>query len=187
MPSKIDMSKRLIASFLEEKDTSKTENKKTENKKIENTDFSTLNNKEFINLYNNYKKSLNNLKSLKNLIQNKEYDKHDIINKINNKFRPIINILREQNYENIYIEIENHSDKRIFLHITQTRVIVCDIFDDEIEMDKLFWMNIYNNIDNYLNEFIEKLSSLFTDEMDKCNNEINIISNYLENIKQNNI
>ena len=51
MPNKIDMSKRLIASFLEEKDASKTENKK-----IENIDFSTLNDKEFINLYNNYKK-----------------------------------------------------------------------------------------------------------------------------------
>lgn len=184
MPNKIDMSKRLIASFLEEKDASKTENKK-----IENIDFSTLNDKEFINLYNNYKKSLSDLKSLEDLILYEEYNKQNIINKINNRFRPIINIVKEQNYENIYIPIKNYSYNPIYFHITKTRILVSESFnfpdEYEIEMDKIFWMNIYNNIDDYINEFIEKLSSLFKDKMDKCYNKINIISNYLENIKEN--
>ena len=80
------MFKNILDCFSKKKEN-KQENKQENEKELKNVDLYELNDKEFIDLYNNYKKQLNELNDLKtNFKQNPKYSVSEIINKINKKF-----------------------------------------------------------------------------------------------------
>ena len=95
----------------------KKENKQENKKEIKNIGLYELNDKEFINLYDNYKKQLNELKHLEdNFKQNPKYSLSEIINIINKKFEPIMFIIKEQGFGSLEIPI-NISGEGDFLFL----------------------------------------------------------------------
>ena len=67
------MFKNILDCFSKKKEN-KQENEKENEKELKNVDLYELNDKEFIDLYNNYKKQLNELNDLKaNFKQNPKY------------------------------------------------------------------------------------------------------------------
>lgn len=103
----------------------KKENKQENKKEIKNIDLYELNDKEFINLYNNYKKQLNELNDLKdNFKQNPKYSVSEIINRINKKFEPIMFIIKEQGFGSLETPI-NVSGECDYLLCVNERTVFC--------------------------------------------------------------
>ncbi len=173
----------------------KKENKQENKKEIKNIDLYELNDKEFINLYNNYKKQLNELNDLKyNFKQNPKYSVSEIINRINKKFEPIMFIIKEQRFGSLEIPINISVEGDYLLCVNERTVFVCrnlpvsyfhDRYKDKIEMGYYFWTNIYNNIDNYIKKFTEILDSHIKRLMKENEKDITQLSEYLEKTKNN--
>lgn len=173
----------------------KKENKQENKKEIKNIDLYELNDKEFISLYNNYKKQLNELNDLKyNFKQNPKYSVSEIINRINKKFEPIIFIIKEQGFGSLEIPINISGEDDYLFCVNERTVFVCrnlsvfylhDRYKDKIEMGYYFWTNIYNNIDNYIKKFTEILDSHIKRLMEENGKDITQLSEYLEKTKDN--
>ena len=173
----------------------KKENKQKNEKELKNVDLYELNDKEFIDLYNNYKKQLNELNDLKaNFKQNPKYSVSEIINRINKKFEPIMFIIKEQGFGSLEIPINVSGECDYLLCVNERTVFVrrnlrvsyChDKYADRIEMGYYFWTNIYNNIDNYIKKFTEILDSHFKKLMEENGKDITQLSEYLEKTKDN--
>lgn len=173
----------------------KKEDKQENEKKIKNIDLYELNDKEFISLYNNYKKQLNELNDLKyNFKQNPKYSVSEIINRINKKFEPIMFIIKEQGFGFLEIPIQISGKDDCLFCVNERTVFVSrnlyrsryhDKYEDKIEMGYYFWTNVYNNIDNYIKEFTEILNSHFKNLMEENKKDIAQLSEYLEKTKDN--
>lgn len=173
----------------------KKENKQENEKELKNVDLYELNDKEFIDLYNNYKKQLDELKDLKaNFKQNPKHSVSEIINRINKKFEPIMFIIKEQGFGSLETPIQIRGEGDCLFCVNERTVFVCrnlpvsyshDRYEDKIEMGYYFWTDIYNNIDNYIKPFKEKLDLHFRGLMKENEKNITQLSEYLEKTKNN--
>ena len=173
----------------------KKEDKQENEKELKNVDLYELNDKEFISLYNNYKKQLNELNDLKyNFKQNPKYSVSEIINRINKKFEPIMFIIKEQRFGSLEIPINVRGECDYLLCVNERTVFVCenlrvscfhDRYKDKIEMGYYFWTNIYNNIDNYIEQLKKRLDLYFKKLMEENEKDITQLSEYLEKTKDN--
>lgn len=173
----------------------KKEDKQENEKEFKNVDLYELNDNSFVDLYNNYKKQLNELKDLEtNFKQNPEHSVLKIIDRINKKFEPIMFIIKEQGFGSLEIPINVSGECDYLLCINEKTVFVrrnlpvsCfhDKYKDKIEMGYYFWTNIYNNIDNYIKKITEILDSHFKRLMKENGKDITQLSEYLEKTKDN--
>ena len=173
----------------------KKEDKQENEKELKNVDLYELNDNSFVDLYNNYKKQLNELNDLKdNFKQNPKYSVSEIINRINKKFEPIMFIIKEQGFGSLEISINISGEGDYIFCVNERTVFVCrdlpvfyfhDRYEDKIEMCYCFWTNIYNNIDNYIKKFTEILDSHFKRLMEENEKDITQLSEYLEKTKDN--
>lgn len=173
----------------------KKEDKQENEKELKNVDLYELNDNSFVDLYNNYKKQLNELKDLEtNFKQNPEHSVLEIIDRINKKFEPIMFIIKEQRLGSLEIPINISGEGDYLFCVNERTVFVCrnlpvfylhDRYKDKIEMGFYFWTNIYNNIDNYIKKFIEILDSHFKRLGEENEKDIAQLSEYLEKTKDN--
>lgn len=135
---------------------------------------------------------MNDLKD--NFKQNPKYSVSEIINRINKKFEPIMFIIKEQGFGSLEIPINVSGECDYLLCVNERTVFVCrnlpvfylhDRYKDKIEMGYYFWTNIYNNIDNYIKKFTERLDSHFKRLMKENEKDITQLSEYLEKTKDN--
>lgn len=188
------MFKNILDCFSKKKEN-KQENEKENEKELKNVDLYELNDKEFIDLYNNYKKQLNELNDLKaNFKQNPKYSVSEIINKINKKFEPIMFIIKEQGFGFLEVPIQISGKGNCLFCVNERTVFVCenlrcscyhDKYEDKIEMGYYFWTNIYNNIDNYIEQLKKRLDLYFKKLMEENEKDITQLSEYLEKTKDN--
>ena len=173
----------------------KKENKQENEKELKNVDFYELNDNSFVDLYNNYKKQLNELRDLEtNFKQNPEHSVLKIIDRINKKFEPIMFIIKEQGFGSLEIPINVSRECDYLLCVNERTVFVCknlrvsyfhDRYEDKIEMGYYFWTNIYNNIDNYIEQLKKRLDLYFKKLMEENGKDIIQLSEYLEKTKDN--
>lgn len=117
------MFKNILDCFFKKKE--KKENKQKNEKELKNVDLYELNDKEFIDLYNNYKKQFNELNDLKaNFKQNPKYSVSEIINKINKKFEPIMVIIKEQGFGFLEIPIQISGENDCLFCVNE-RTVFC--------------------------------------------------------------
>ena len=173
----------------------KKEDKQENEKELKNVDLYELNDNSFVDLYNNYKKQLNELKDLEtNFKQNPEHSVLKIIDRINKKFEPIMFIIKEQGFGSLAIPINVSGECDYLLCVNERTVFVCrnlpvfylhDRYKDKIEMGYYFWTNIYNNIDNYIEQLKKRLDLYFKELMEENGKDITQLSEYLEKTKDN--
>ena len=173
----------------------KKEDKQENEKELKNVDLYELNDNSFVDLYNNYKKQLNELKDLEtNFKQNPEHSVLKIIDRINKKFAPIMFIIKEQGFGSLEIPINVSGECDYLLCVNERTVFVCrnlpvfylhDRYKDKIEMGYYFWTNIYNNIDNYIEQLKKRLDLYFKKLMEENGKDITQLSEYLEKTKDN--